>query len=477
MTNEKKLLIGHKIRRLRQQQKLTQAQMANDIDVSTSYLNLIERNQRPVTATVLLKLAQSYDIDIKNFAKDDEAETKLRFKEMFNDSFFADIDLTQQDLRDLAALSPETHEAIEKLFFTFKDQREYISSAEKENISLEDAQDPTYKAMQFFSAQKNYFADLEELAEKIRAEAQLEQTNMFMGLSDYLSYKHKIAVQVLPHNIMANIERRFDYHQRRLLLNEILPHSSKCHQIAAQLALIIYRDALENTIEISGDFDSTTKKLIRLGLANYLAGAIILPYDIFLDAAKKTRYDISILTSRFQVSEEQVLHRLTTLRKPGKSGLPFFFVKVDKAGNISKRITMPGMGMHFPRDNPLCARWEIQSAFDTAPNPAIKLIETPEGGHFLSVAFPVTKKSGAFDAPPRSFAIALGCPLDRAKEWGYSDFVEMEKEKATPIGPACRLCWRETCPWRAAAPLNWSNLSIDEYRKDQSPYKVISTEK
>ncbi len=473
MTKEQKLFIGHKVRRLRQLNRLTQAQMADDIGVSASYLNLIERNQRPVTATVLLKIAQSYDIDIKSFASDDEAETKMRFSEMFNDNLFGDIHLSQQDYRDLAALSPEACEAIEKLFHAYKDIKTFIKDGSTGNSVEEKSSDPIYETMQFFRSKHNYIEDIEKLAEQTRKEAKIEQDHLFSGLSKYLKSKHHIDVQVLPLEVMGDLVRRFDYHGRRLLLNEMLCPASRCYQAAVQLAFVAYRNNLENIIKKNGDFKEVTKKVLRLGLANYFAGAVLLPYKELLRAAKETRYNLDVLTSRFLVTQEQILHRLTTLRKSEDTGIPFFFIRIDKAGNISKQITMPGMDMHFPRENALCPRWDIQSAFEKSPAPAIKLIETPEGQHFVTVAHHIVKHSPGINTPAKSYVIAIGCPYEQAKQMIYSDYIDLDKEKATPIGPTCRLCWRQECSWRAVPPSTGGRLSVDEYRRDKLPYQII----
>ena len=472
MTMDKKIIAGHKIRRLRIDQGLTQAQMANDLGISTSYLNLIERNQRPISASVLLKLTQVYDIDLKTFSSDDDLEVKARYEEIFNDPLFSDLSLRQQDYRDLVALAPEVCDAIEKLYNSYKSQKNTLASGkliEKTELSDEDV---ILDTMQFFRSNQNYFEDLENIAEQIRIDGEIRQENLYEGLSSHLQNAYRVEVSVLPFDIMQDTERRYDYHQRRLLLNEILSVPARSFQIAVQLALFGYRDQIELIIERHNIGSKDSRKLIRLGLANYLAGAILLPYQKFLQAARQLRYDLDILEKRFQVSPEQVRHRLTTLRNPDAKGIPFFFVRVDKSGHISKRVSIPGM--HFPIEGGLCPRWNVQQAYNNYPRPSVEVIENQEGKCFLTVSYKLTKGMGGYDKPLREYVIVLGCPIEYAQDWVYGDGVDISGEAATPIGPSCKLCNREHCAWRTALPVTGGRLSIDEYRRYQSPYRVLT---
>ena len=472
MTKEQKILIGHKVRRLRLSQDLTQAQMANEIGISSSYLNLIERNQRPVTASVLLKLAQTYDLDVKAFAMDDESEMQARYEEIFRDPIFANATLRKQDYRDLAALAPEICDAIELLYTNYKNQNVRLNEVESSNQSISETENPVLEMRQFFRSHQNYFEDLELLAERIRAEAELTQTQLFAGLCRHLKTAHRIDVDVLPIDVMGGMERRYDYHHRRLMINEILSSEARSFQVAVQLALIGHRDQLELLIEKHDTFGQATKKLIRLGLANYVAGAVLLPYQAFLQAARHTKYDFDILAARFQVSPEQVRHRLTNLRNPNAQGLPFFFLRLDKAGNISKRISVAGM--RFPSEGSLCPRWDIQNALQLWPKPDVKLVETQEGQRFLSVAHRITKSMGGYGSPEREYIVVLGCSVEYANEWVYADGMDLEVLEPVPIGPTCQKCYRENCAWRSVLPATGGRLSLDEYRRDQSPYKFIN---
>ena len=471
MTKDNKVLAGHKIRRLRHSHGLTQLQMASDLSISASYLNLIERNQRPISASVLLKLTQVYNIDLSTFAVDDEAETKARYEEIFNDPLFSDMSLRQQDYRDLVSLAPEVCDAMEKLYNAYKDQKVQISNREHFSTLEADIEDPVLETKQFFRGYQNYFETLEALAEHIRAEANIEQNNLYSSLCVYLKKAYRINVDILPFDVMQTIERRYDYHQRRLMINEVLPAHARNFQISVQLALIGYREQLELLIEKHGSISNAAKKLVRLGLANYLAGAILLPYQDFLQAARLVKYDLNLLASRFQVSDEQVRHRLTTLKNPDARGIPFFFLKIDKSGAVVKRISVPGM--HFPRDGTVCPKWDPQKAFKTYPEPSIQYVQTQEGKRFLTVAHKVTKQSGTFLNPIKEYIIVMGCSEDYAKDWVYSTGVDLENIEALQIGPACKICQEENCSSRIALPQTGGRLSLDEYRRDQAPYRVI----
>ena len=211
-----------------------------------------------------------------------------------------------------------------------------------------------------------------------------------------------------------------------------------------------------------------TETLCRVGLANYTAGALLMPYVPFLAAAKAARYDVEVLCHRFGVSFEQVCHRLSTLQRPGAKGVPFYLVRVDVAGNISKRFS--ASGFHFSRFGGSCPRWVVHEAFTTPGTIRTQIARLPDGATFFCIARTLTKESGGYREPHSQLAIGIGCELGHAREVVYADGYDLERLDAiTEIGVGCRLCERDNCRQRAFPPLQ-HRLMVDEKVRRVSPY-------
>ena len=333
-------MVGQRVRRLRRERGLTQAVMAERLGVSTSYLNLIERNQRPVTVQFLLKLGHVFDIDLQRFAADDEARVYALLSEVFSDPLYVRHEIGTQDLRDMAASSPVLGEAVVTLYRAY---RELLSNTMNSAEGLSDrphepstalAAFPGEDAQDFFQANDNHFGTLETAAGQLWVDAGFDKDSLEDSLKQHLERVHAIKVKILPHEVMDDTVRRFDRHGRRILLSEVLSPAGRMFQLAYQTALLSLAEPIDNLIEGSNQASPEARRLLRIGLANYAAGAIVMPYERFLEAARGLRYDIDRLTQRFQVSVEQVAYRLTTLQRPGAKGLPLFFVRMDCAGNV-----------------------------------------------------------------------------------------------------------------------------------------------
>ena len=168
--------------------------------------------------------------------------------------------------------------------------------------------------------------------------------------------------------------------------------------------------------------DSVT--LCRVALANYFAGARCSCRTApFLESARTFRYDIELLERRFGVSFEQVCHRLTTMRRPGEEGVPFHFIRVDIAGNISKRYS--ASGIRFARFSGLCPRWNVHAAFMTPGMVRTQVSRMPDGTTYLCVARTVRQSLGGFGAAHPLHAISLGCEVSHAKHLVYGDSVDV----------------------------------------------------
>ena len=471
---ERKVMVGPRLRRMRLERGLTQSQMAEQLAISTSYLNLIERNQRPVTVQLLLKLGQTYDIDLQRFAVDDEARVAALLKEVFGDPLFAKSGVTNQDIQDLAAASPLGGEAV---FALFRSYRELVDNALNlaEGLSATDKVDGVAalrlageEVQDFIQARGNYFPDLEDGAEQIWRDAKLDPEALYESLRAHLVAAHGIKVRVLPYDVMEDTLRRYDRHGRRVMLSEILPPESRSHQLAYQIALLDRSELLDEIVAGAGLEGAETRRLLRIGLANYMAGAVMMPYTRFHEAVKALRYDIELLAQRFGAGYEQVCNRLTSLQRPGDKGVPLFLVRIDCAGNVSRRLS--ANGFHFARFGGLCPRWGVHRAFRTPGETRSQFVQMPDGSVFFTVARLVSRPGGGERVPAQQFTVAIGCEASQAGHVIYADGkLPAEPEAALQIGVNCRLCDRLECNRRAYPPLN-RRLVIDENHLGLAPY-------
>jgi len=471
---ERKVMVGQRVRRLRRERGLTQAQMAERLGVSTSYLNLIERNQRPVTVQFLLKLGQVFDIDLQRFAADDEARVFALLSEVFSDPLYARHEIGTQDIRDMAASSPGLGEAV---FVLYRAYRELLAnnmgaaeglSNRRPDAGTAFAPFPGEEAQDTFQSSDNYFGTLEAAAERLWAEAKLDKDALEDSLRHHLERNLAIKVKVLPHDVMDDTVRRFDRHGRRILLSEVLTPAERTFQLAYQVGLLSLTEAIDSIAEEATPPTPEARRILRIGLANYLAGAIVMPYDRMLEAARTLRYDIDRLTQRFQASVEQVAYRLTTLQRPGAKGIPLFFVRIDCAGNVSRRYS--AAGFHFARFGGLCPRWGIHRAFRTPGETRAEVVQMPDGATYFTVARLVERPGAGHAMPSQQFVVALGCDIAQAGQMIYADRVALGSAMpTTPIGVNCRLCDRLDCNRRAFPPLN-RRLVIDENHLGFAPY-------
>jgi hypothetical protein len=459
--------LGAKIRRLRQERKLTQQQAAARLGISPSYLNLIEHDERPVTVALLLKLGQSLEIDLQELSDDAERRLAASLKEVFADAGLAADEIDADEIARLVAHAPKAGRAIVALYRALRAAREDAQSLQLDlpggrtrRIVL-----PTEEARDLFESHGNHFPVIEEAAEALQLGA---DDDLARRLAERLRDRHAIALSVAPAERMAGALRRYDPAARRLLLSEVLPLASRQFQLAYQLGLIEGRAAIDATIAAAKLTAPESETLVRVGLANYFAGAVLMPYAPYRAAAQAARYDIEALMHRFGVSFEQAAHRLTTLQRPGAAGVPFFFARIDIAGNLTKRFS--AAGFHFSRYGGACPRFILHEAFSTPGLIRTQVAKLPDGAAFFCIARTVEKPGGGFHAPVTREAVGLGCDLARAGELVYADGRDLARlDAATEIGLGCRLCERNDCRQRAFPPLQ-HRLVVDETVRGPSAY-------
>ena len=463
---------GAKIRMLRRRHGLRQVDLAEKLGVSGSYLNLIEHDQRPLTAALLLKLAELYPADLKSFGSDGEARLVSELHEVFGDPLFESHDVTTTDLREAAA-NESVSRAIVKLYHAYRDSLEAMQgiaarvSDGGDLLGLDPARLPSEEVSDVVQENRNYFPELEAAAERLCEEAGLERPDPYSGLVRYLDGMG-ISVAIARHNGEKMPLRRYDAEKRRLEVSETLPSHARNFQIAHQIGLLRAGDEFEKILARSRLTTPDSAVLCRVALANYFAAAVLMPYEPFLESARSLRYDIELLERRFGASFEQVCHRLTTMRRPGREGVPFHFIRVDIAGNISKRFSASGIA--FARFSGLCPRWNVHSAFMTPGIVRTQISRMPDGTTYLCVARTVRQTLGGFGAAHPLLAISLGCEVRHTPHLVYGDGLDVHNPNAAvPIGITCRLCERTDCDQRAFPAIH-RKLGIDENVRGSSFY-------
>src|SRR6188768_2168653 len=459
----KKLFVGPRFRRIRQQLGLSQTQIAEGLGISPSYINLLERNQPPVTAQLLRRLAETYDLDLRDLATADEDRFFAELNEIFSDPLFRQIDVPKQELRDLAELCPGVTHSLQRLYAAYTEARRgetlvAAQMADRDEGTRYEA-NPIERVRDLIEANRNYFPELEQAAENLRDELNVSAEELFAALSARLREKHSIVTRIMPVDVMRETLRRFDRHRRQLLISELVDGAGRAFQLALQIGLTECGASIDAIVNRAGPLDDTPRRLYRITLANYFAAAVMMPYQAFHSAAETLNYDVHVLAQRFNARFEQVCHRLTTLQRPNARGIPFFLLRVDNAGNVSKRFssgTFP-----FSKFGGTCPLWNVHSTFDTPDRLLKQVIELPDGTRYFSIAQVVRRPASPHPLAEPRFAIGLGCEIRHATKLVYATGMDLETAEGTPIGVNCRLCERENCSQRAEPPIT-RTLILDE---------------
>ena len=463
-----KLFLGHRLRRLRRDHQLSQTDMAQSLGISPSYLNHLERNQRPVTATLLFKLADLYEVDVRAFAAGGGARTSTEaLTEIFSDALLGDLGVPRYELAELANNAPSVADAIARLYTALKEagRDPGMSSAGDARALVT----PESWVRDYIQQHRNHYPALEEAAETLGG-ALSDPLSMTEPMRRRLKEAWGISARVVPQDELGNVSQLYDVDRRQFLLSSQLRAENRTFALAYQLALVEFAAVLEQMVAEAAPPDEGIAQLLHMSLANYAAGAIMMPYGRFLKACGEMRYSIDRLCGEFGANVEQVAHRLTTLNRPGARGVPFFMLRVDPAGNISKRYA--GENFPFSRFGGTCPRWNLHAAFQTAGQAVTQLIETPDGQRYFTVARtierPIKTELGA-----GLLAIGLGCDLRHAHRLSCADVYDLANAPVTPVGPACAICPRIDCGYRATPPAG-RMLAVDTTRKTISPFPFVA---
>lgn len=500
----KKALLGNKVRRLRRERNLTQLEMAKGVGISASYLNLIEHNQRPLTLPLLFKLSEVYEVDLQSFSQDDESRLLADLKELFGDPFFRDTAIKRDELNEAVRTAPALCQAILMLYHAYRNSRSEVQALgerlsgdsffatsthelrtlltsilsfseilqDHKNLEPEQRQrfigvvagesrklsaimtrmieqtsldslprseqetPPVEELDDFIHEHSNHFPALEETAEQLRRDAGLgpDETDPQRRFSTLSALWRRLEPQALP-------ERESAPRESRTL-------SSRCFRLAQKLASHHLSSEIERLIAASHLTSDAARVLAREVMANYVAAAVMMPYGHYLSVARDLRYDLEQLTWRFGVSFEQACQRLSSLQKPENQGIPLHFVRVDIAGNISKRFS--ASGLRVARYGGACPRLNLHSAFLTPGQTNVQVSQMPDGSTYLCLARSIVKSEGGHHSPKSHFAIGIGCDIRFASEIVYADDINLGNSSiVVPVGVSCRLCERKNCRQRA----------------------------
>ncbi len=471
MSNRSKIFAGAILKGIRERMGFTQAMLAKKLDVSVSYLSQLESDSRPLTIPVLLTLSRDFGLDLGSLEAHDTPRLAASLRESLNDPLFASDPTGVQEIKRAVAQTPslarrfvELHRAYRQQLDRLQTLDDAIGGHRPDGMLL-----PWDEVRDYFHDHDNYIGTLDDAAEALVNDLDRRQA-IGPALEGLLADRHGVGISTLPPDDARQTLRHYDAENRVLWLNPGALLETRNFLVAHQLALTAFAAELDRLTEEAALVSDDARKLLRVGLANYAAGALLMPYTRFAEAALAERHDVERLTQRFGVSFEQVCHRLSTLQRPGARGVPFFFVRVDMAGNITKRHS--ATRLQFARYGGTCPLWHVHEAVAVPGRILVQIVETPDGVRYASMAMGLVKKSGSFSEPDRRYAVALGCEASFAAQFVYADGHSVDTAPATPIASSCRICPRVDCTQRAFPPVD-RRMTVDSDVRKIVPYGFV----
>ncbi|MBS3849246.1 DUF2083 domain-containing protein [Devosia sp. BSSL-BM10] len=466
----RKIFAGARLRALRTQHKLTQGELAARLDISASYVNQIESNQRPLTASVMMALADGFNLDLSELMTDTSDRLLADLREALADPVFGEGVPNLQELKTVAANAPDMARAMLALYETYRKTNERLASVDAAlTRDPHSGMQTAYEEVRdFFHYADNYIDPLDRAAEALADELGTFEPDRLNRLMAYCGEAHDLRV-VLTAPTRPDLIKDYDRSTRTLAINARLEPATQFFQIAAHLAVMEQTTLLEQLLDAANFKTTEARAIARMGLTNYFAGALQMPYGAFLKAAEAHRYDIEELDHLFGASLEQVAHRLSTMQRPREKGVPFFFARVDAAGTITKRHS--ATALQFARFGGACPLWNVHRAFEAHGQIIRQLAETPDGNRYLCLAWSSEKRSGGYHGVTRRYAYALGCEISHANRLVYGSDIEPARASFDPIGVSCRICERRNCPQRSVPPLA-AEITIDSNRRAIVPYQI-----
>jgi len=461
-----KTFIGPHLRRLRQERGETQVAMARALGISASYVNLLENNERSVSVAILLRMFEVYGVDWREIAEDDGSAQLADLRAVMQDPLFAEAkpDLTQ--LRAALVHSPGLATAFVTLHRAYLAVTDQLLSLAEGAAPLLTAS-PEAAVHNVFRRSRNHFRDLEEAAEAFWGSDPVERDEIYTALKRRLRDKMGVTVRLARVEDLPGTLRRYDEARGEILLSEAFDHTNRIFQLVHMAGLLEQRELLDAHVERSGITDPRGKGRLRVELANYFAAAVLMPYDAFLAEARATKYDLDHIATRFGVSYEQACHRATTLQREGAQGVPFFFLRVDKGGNVTKRFN--ATGFHLAEYGGACPRLDVHTSFRAPGRVVPQFVEMPDRSQFFVFSRTVDRPTWIRHTPDNRLAVAMGCAIEHSGEIGYAEAFSVPGARMTPIGINCRICPRASCDQRAHQATILTQ-PVDERRRGATRY-------
>ncbi len=465
-----KTFIGTQLRQLRREHRQTQSEMGRVLGVSAAYINLLEKNQRSLSVPVLMALADQYNVDWRDVVMDKSANILADLRHAVQDPLFAASQPDIQELRAAIDHAPVLVQNFLKLHQSHRTAVDNIMRFGNERLPQELlTSSPETIIHDFFRSNFNYFDVLEQAAEALNDEEPCQPYEMYMLLKNRLLTRHRIDVVTTPVESMREALRIYDAESRVVQLSEALDYQNRTFQLAHILCFVELSDTLYAiTADLLVDSDRSIARC-HIELANYFAAALLMPYDAFYALAEQSGYDIDRMASAFAVSFEQVCHRLTTLQRETRRGVPFFFLRVDKAGNVTKRFN--STSFNIAEYGGSCPVWNLHTAFRTPGVILPQFVELPDGERFFTLARTTERPVYSMQTQDRRLAISLGCEIKHAHRLVYtSSFQKPAEDAFSKIGINCHLCLRHNCSQRAHDAL-FADLATDTSRRGETRYE------
>ena len=470
-----KTFVGSRVRQLRGERGLSQAALAQTLRISPSYLNQIEHDVRPLTVAVLLRITEVFGVDATFFASEDDTRLVAELREVTLDRDVA-IDVDLAEVADMVSSHPALAHAMVNLHRRYRLTTAQLAAATEDRHSDSSGLSsgsgaitmPHEEVRDYFYQRQNYLHELDTAAEDLTIRMRMHRSELTRELADRLTRVHGVHIKQRI-DLGGTVLHRYDPVTKTLEISGNLSSGQTVFRMAAELAYLEFGELIDKLVG-EGNFTSEESTVLaRLGLANYFAAATVLPYRQFHDVAEKFRYDVERLSAFYAVSFETIAHRLSTLQRPSMRGVPLSFVRVDRAGNMSKRQS--ATGFHFSSSGGTCPLWNVYETFASPGKIGVQIAQMPDGRNYMWVARTVERRAHRYGQPGKTFAIGLGCELRHAHRLVYSEGLDLSGDNSTPIGAGCRVCERDNCPQRAFPALGRA-LDIDEHRSTVSPYLV-----
>ena len=466
------LKIGPKIKSFRRQLGLQANKLAEQLGISASYLNLIESGKRKIDGDLLLKVCEELKIELSDLTNKSDLNLVNDISELLDDKLFEDLDIVGPEVKDLVNTNPKIAKALIKLGDNFKQKdHEIINKVENLSGKIIDSRKTAFPGeviSDFLQEKKNYFPKLEEFANSVFEKVQKNNRTRYVALCEFLKTEYSITVKDVIPDEGKPFSKIFDKNKKELLLSDYNSLETKKLHAAAQIA---QEGAMKEINDYLSEFKFPTeesKRLTQIALLNYCGAAILMPYKLFHSECKKLKYDLELLQNTFATSFEQVAHRVTSLQDPKLPGIPFHFLRVDVAGNISKRFSLSGI--EIPRYGGACPRWNVYSAFSRPGVIQAAVSKMTNGEKYVCIARTVEKGVGRYGQKKSMLSIGLGCEAKYAKDFVYTENLSLsDKKTEIPIGVSCRTCDRLDCSQRAFPPLH-KKFDVDVNARGVSVY-------